>query len=354
MNPLDVVLKELNTGGVSVEVKRQRPDGRLESTRPNELATLGTKAKLANTANLLNKLSVEERLVWALEMKNHGNEFYSQQKYFEAMNTYVEALTASSFGGSINKDGPDGNVDCMVIPVLCNLSACCIQLNEWSKAIQFSQQAIDLRPNCLKAQLRKGVALLKINEYSDAMACFRVCTDAQQQHQQQKNNTTEPAAASDKNDENEEFSASADIICGDQTSVHLSVVESGSSLSRPGEEGAETKQLSLSEADLAKLPSLIRLARLGLQRERQQSKVQKAALMKAFHHTPAAAHQGTAATDNFAPRQMADIPPQKVEPMSITELLVFLVETLFEALMALLLRAYRALTEARSKATKAE
>eukprot|EP01034_Spumella_vulgaris_P023119 gene23119-29312_t len=100
MNPLDVVLNELNAGGVSVEVKRQRHDGILENTKPNELSTLGTKAKLASTAALLKKLTPEERLEWAVEMKNHGNDFYAQLNFNDAMNTYVEALTAADFGSN--------------------------------------------------------------------------------------------------------------------------------------------------------------------------------------------------------------------------------------------------------------
>jgi hypothetical protein len=40
----------------------------------------------------------------------------------DAMNKYTEALTASDFSKA------SGNLDVLVIPVLCNLAACCIQI----------------------------------------------------------------------------------------------------------------------------------------------------------------------------------------------------------------------------------
>lgn len=40
----------------------------------------------------------------------------------DAMNKYTEALTASDFSKA------NGNLDVLVIPVLCNLAACCIQI----------------------------------------------------------------------------------------------------------------------------------------------------------------------------------------------------------------------------------
>jgi hypothetical protein len=50
----------------------------------------------------------------------------------------------------------ENNVENLVIPVLCNMAACCMQLKEWAKAAMFCDQALQLRPQCIKALMRKG------------------------------------------------------------------------------------------------------------------------------------------------------------------------------------------------------
>jgi tetratricopeptide (TPR) repeat protein len=295
MNPLDVMLKELNTGGMSVEVKRHRSDGILENTKPNELATLGTKAKLASTAALLKKLTKEERLEWAVEMKNHGNDFYAQLNYQEAMTTYVEALTASDFGSVESLS----NIDNMIVPVLCNLSACCIQLEQWNKAVQFSQQALNLRPDCVKAQLRKGMALVRMREYSDALNCLKTC----QQYEHSK-----PAI-----DDLGSFDSSTDFDCVPPQGV--------------------SSQISLSENDQKKLNSLLLQARKGVREERAHNERQRVAMRRAF---PTEEKKKTALELAGTTLVVNAAAPKNL--MSLTELLVFVMESLWEWLVHCLFR----------------
>jgi hypothetical protein len=97
----------------------------------------------------------------------------------DAMNKYTEALTASDFSKA------SGNLDVLVIPVLCNLAACCIQIGdlvfkslfrtitvtfvspnrtfftsatteEYGKGVRFCDQALALKPDCGKAHMRRG------------------------------------------------------------------------------------------------------------------------------------------------------------------------------------------------------
>jgi tetratricopeptide (TPR) repeat protein len=51
----------------------------------------------------------------------------------------------------------DNNVDTLVVPVLCNMAACCMQLKYFAKAAMFCDQALALRPLCAKALMRKGI-----------------------------------------------------------------------------------------------------------------------------------------------------------------------------------------------------
>ena len=118
---------------------------------------------------------------------------YKAQDFGKALEKYIECLTASNFGqekparntgtslnvlcgtssqsklsclpcNAISQDEEEedlehDNIDSVIMPVLCNMAACCIQLKAWSKAILFCNQALQLRPNCAKAWMRKGFLL---------------------------------------------------------------------------------------------------------------------------------------------------------------------------------------------------
>lgn len=206
----NTLLDGLSKEGLDVSIKRQTRDKHLVDSSPNQLAALGTKARLAKTAGLLAKLPTNERTSWALEVKAEANVFYAEGKYQLAMETYLEALTASDFGegylratnappevfvGNKSKDSRSkfhdidveivvegesassgdhqGNVEALIMPILCNLSACCIQLKQWSKALEFANQAVALRPLWPKAHFRKGIALLQMDENKDALKSLR-------------------------------------------------------------------------------------------------------------------------------------------------------------------------------------
>lgn len=213
MDKFGKLFEEVNKNapkGMQIEVARQTKNGSMVSAKPQELATLSTKSRIASTAQLLQKLSKEEKLQWALETKDEANQLYKEKRFAEAMERYVEALTATNFGSkaaeasktqsshsetplegdsesgqmddgtndvpttsptqlSAHDKNQDDNVEELVVPVLCNLTACCLELQQWAKVVLFAEQIFQLRPLCRKALYRQGVALLNLNEYSLAI-----------------------------------------------------------------------------------------------------------------------------------------------------------------------------------------
>lgn len=234
---------------MGVDIKRQRDDGVMVDAREHELASLGTKSTVASTAGLLKKLTPLERLEWAIETKHEANVFYKEKKFREAMGKYVECLAATDFGSKEAEDASEnrsgGNVEVLVIPVLCNLAACCIQVEEFSKAVAFSEQAIILRPECAKAQLRKGLGLTRIGEFELALDCFAIV---------QKIAVVEGRTTQGKGAASEE-----------------GFVE---------DPAASLKNLSA--ADWDRLPALILQAKRGQRQHKEQWKRQKESLAKAF------------------------------------------------------------------------
>lgn len=236
MNPLGVLMDEMNKNGVSMEVKRQMKDGSLATTRPNEIATLNTKARIATTAQLLKNLNKEEKLIWAIQTKEEGNQLYKEQNFSAALDKYVEALSATDFESS-------ENVDNLVIPVLCNLSACCIQLKEWKKAYLFSEQALKLRPQCRKAKYRQGISSMNMGEYDESITLL------------------------------------SELIAEHESSVNESA---NSSSNNEHTENVSPTSMELNSNEIQKLPSLLEQARSRKRKQELAIRKQKQALSKAF------------------------------------------------------------------------
>ncbi len=75
-------------------------------------------------------------------------------------------MTATDFGA-------DGNTQELAIPVLCNLCLCCIRLEEWHKCTLFADQALKIDRSCEKAIFRKGLSLIKLGEFDDAIQILK-------------------------------------------------------------------------------------------------------------------------------------------------------------------------------------
>jgi tetratricopeptide (TPR) repeat protein len=181
MNPLDTMLKQMNKSGVSCEITRQNKHGILEPVKEAEIKTLTTKSTIATTASLISRLSTAEKLEWAIETKDEGNDLYQRNEYLAAMEKYVECLTASDFGQkpseeevALKSHDKSNNIDELVLPVLCNLAACCIQLQQWQKGVLFCDQALRIKPETIKVLYRQGICFVQTGEYQSAMKNFQL------------------------------------------------------------------------------------------------------------------------------------------------------------------------------------
>mmetsp|Transcript_20352 Transcript_20352/g.45272 ORF Transcript_20352/g.45272 Transcript_20352/m.45272 type:complete len:349 (+) Transcript_20352:91-1137(+) len=342
MNSFDLVFSELqkNSNGMTVNLKRKTKNGDLIDAKPNELASLGTKSTVASTAGLLAKLNPTEKLEWAIETKNEANEFYAEQEFEQAMIKYVECLAATDFGkAGAEREGGAGNVDTMVVPVLCNLAACCLQLGQWSKAASFGEQATLLRPHCSKAQLRMGLGLLRMGEFDLALGRFNC---AQQ--------SAEKACAMRAAETAEAGKAEAEVVEVGAEIVSESV--GGDSLER--KEGAGDRVDSgecpsflllaeLSTADWQRLPLLVRQAKRGQRQQRGHVSKQKQALQRAFAKSSArsdpppidySSDEDEADTVNVPSSDKVDIPGEP-ELMTLSEAFRFFLSLLLNYLRSL-------------------
>ena len=138
-----------------------------------------------------------------------------------------------------------GNIDTLIIPVLCNLAACCIQLRNFSKAVKFADSALDFRPNCGKALMRRGISFVQIGEFDQGIQDLERCLLIR----------TEEEASTDE----------SQMSSGDVKMKHC---------------------MPLSENDKLRIPILMNKARTGKQREAKQMAKRNENLQKVFGGPP--------------------------------------------------------------------
>ena len=108
--------------------------------------SLQSRSRIAVTANNLTNLSPEERTLWAIEVKDQANELFKRGLFAEAASQYLEVhdsivlllfLIDAFFirpprqaiaATRLDDSDEGGNVDEIVVPLLCNIAACNIQM----------------------------------------------------------------------------------------------------------------------------------------------------------------------------------------------------------------------------------
>ena len=285
-SPLERMIGSINEDGkktgMTCMIKRRLPDGSLQDADPRALDALGTKSRMAYAAQNLKSMAPEARTAWALEMKDFANTLYAQQNFVEAMEKYVEALAASDFGtikssssvaeatastsGELepvseegNSDGDDididlhdvgkknisnSNIEVLVVPILCNLAACCLQIKQYSKARKFCDAALELKPKCAKALMRRGMSLVHVGEYDAAVR------------------TLEAAL-----------------------SIEDGVIEVGREDAVDISDSRMAPIMPISESDRQRIPILLQRARKGKELSEKGKKNQRKALQKVFGST---------------------------------------------------------------------
>jgi tetratricopeptide (TPR) repeat protein len=209
----DVLETQFKNQNMKMEIQRKLPDGSYAPANSNEVDHLKTQARMSTFAGAIKDMTVEEKTACAIEMKKAANQLYEEEDYEEAMQVYMQVLMAANFGSGLKnlqenyddigenndniprveelpddydaveveenekakasdtnnvKECDENNIDSLVVPVLNNLTACCIQLGFYGKAIQFATQTLSLRPNTPRAILRLGRAHLELANFREA------------------------------------------------------------------------------------------------------------------------------------------------------------------------------------------
>jgi len=106
-------------------------------------------------------LSDEERRVEGLKFKNEGNAFFKEENFEDAKKKYEEAIDYLESDTSPEAIG-------LKIPTYLNLSAVCVKLDEFKKAIENADHALKIDPNNVKAYFRRAAAKQAFGQLEEA------------------------------------------------------------------------------------------------------------------------------------------------------------------------------------------
>jgi tetratricopeptide (TPR) repeat protein len=106
-------------------------------------------------------------------LQKEGNLLFKKNRYNEAISKYKDCLIALKYGrrkekGELSKE----EVDNVIVPVLCKLGQCNLELRQYSKTLFYCQQALELKPKDRKAMYLQSVASLETGQYSSAMKFY--------------------------------------------------------------------------------------------------------------------------------------------------------------------------------------
>lgn len=133
----------------------------------NELMTRASAQKrIGACADHVKGMKRDEKLRWALDLKDRANEFYSSSNFDEASKLYNDCLVALDMEGS-----PEQNAEVatkLQLPVCTNLAACMIEMGRYDRCIEICNLALSVDPQCAKALYRRGLAHYRLGEHKRA------------------------------------------------------------------------------------------------------------------------------------------------------------------------------------------
>ncbi|GBG31903.1 Peptidyl-prolyl cis-trans isomerase FKBP5 [Hondaea fermentalgiana] len=168
------LVKTLNThlaaaGGGSVELKRcNRETGEIleDENEAEMLSQADFQMRAGQLARMLQVLSADEKLEWAVARKEEGNKHFAAMETDRAIQRYLDATVGLDFGNTPEQAGRAREL--VQLPVLTNLAACYWRKEEWNKVVCFCDQALQVDADYAKALVRRGWAHVELGNLRNA------------------------------------------------------------------------------------------------------------------------------------------------------------------------------------------
>jgi len=177
------------------ELQKKMPDGSTRKADENDMALADFQSKLKQAAEMVSKLSPDEKIQWAKEHRKHGNNLFQKKQFKQAMDVYLTCLVAIDSDSNSNgqEEGKEQsnkvfNTDIewvekteheIKLPVLLNLSACTLKLGMYRKTCSFCDLALEIKAgsNNPKVYFRRGKSRMLLGIYNKARADLQKALD---------------------------------------------------------------------------------------------------------------------------------------------------------------------------------
>ncbi|OQR81845.1 hypothetical protein THRCLA_11350 [Thraustotheca clavata] len=162
---LNSINQTMQHGG-KVQLKRDVGNGIAMDTSEKDIAYLDTQSKIKASTEKVLQLNAEQKLEWIAARRAKANTYFHQGEYAKASDSYLEALAGLDFGKTAEERQ---HVERMIQnPITCNLVACMLKLEHWTKAVQMCNLVLANEPSNIKCLRQRAKAYTKLERFQDA------------------------------------------------------------------------------------------------------------------------------------------------------------------------------------------
>lgn len=172
----------------------------LSNTQPEEMqaelmARAGSQKRLGACAEHVKNMDRDQKLHWAIGLKDEANRFYQNLNFEEAARLYSDCLVALDFEGDAQSTKEVREK--LQLPVCTNLAACTIEMGKYERCIEICDIALEVDPKCPKALYRRGLAHYRLGDHMSARPDFEAALSEGKRAQEEMQYGEEPRALDD-------------------------------------------------------------------------------------------------------------------------------------------------------------
>lgn len=166
-----------------------------EEMQKELMSRASTQKRLGACVEHVKTMSRDEKIRWAVGLKEQANQFYQNNQFEEAARLYNDCLVALDFEGTEeqNKEVADK----LQLPVCTNLAACTIEMGRYDRCIDICNIALSVDPRSAKAYYRRGLAHYRLGDHMSARPDFEAALREAQTQQDSLEYGEEPRALAD-------------------------------------------------------------------------------------------------------------------------------------------------------------
>lgn len=166
-----------------------------EEMQKELMSRASTQKRLGACAEHVKNMDRDEKLRWAIGLKDQANQFYNNLHFEEAARLYSDCLVALDFEGDEEQNKEVATK--LQLPVCTNLAACTIEMGKYERCIEICDIALGVDPKCAKALYRRGLSYYRLGDHMTARPDFEAALHEGKKRMEEQEYGEEPRALED-------------------------------------------------------------------------------------------------------------------------------------------------------------